>query len=250
MFQNVNTWTHWAPICEQAGVDIPQYLALHTTLDLLPLTRGEPAPGLQRFFREIEDACLQIGYPAYIRPGQIRQDRERQERDCVHSAEQIPRRIAEAVNEALEAGPPFPTMEWIVAERLPFEPSFYVGDRPVRLRRRYCVQDGKVVAHRTFWPEDKVRGGPVSDEDWREILARCNKELKIEVRTLTQLSERVARLIESAWCIDWLWASGRGWVCVGMTTREEMRRREGPCELCARSINPQGNRRCSRARCP
>jgi hypothetical protein len=156
-----------------------------------------------------------MGYPFFLRTGYGSGKHEWARTCFVPNPDVIPKHIVNLVEwSALVDFAGLPTNVWAVRELLETDAVFtaFLG-MPIARERRYFISDGKVVCHHPYWPPDSIHSA--CQADWREAVDRLNVETRLEVHTLTHLSERVAAHFEGAWSLDWL-LSRYGWYAIDM----------------------------------
>jgi len=74
---------------------------------------------------------------------------------------------------------------------------------PISKERRYFVEDGKVLCHHPYWPEDAIRGEVLRKGDgWKAILKELNTETPEEIELLTAMAGTFSNLVPGAWSVD------------------------------------------------
>jgi len=96
-------------------------------------------------------------------------------------------------------------------------------DMPVSKERRYFVNNGKILCHHPYWPEDAVRFPKelvnkdtfefrtVEPEGWREMLAHINKESQEEITELSAYALLLSRFLPGPWSVDFCYSEQGTW---------------------------------------
>jgi hypothetical protein len=74
---------------------------------------------------------------------------------------------------------------------------------PISKERRYFVEDGVVLCHHPYWPEDAIRGEVTRKGDgWKTILKELNTETQDEIDHLSTMAKLFSILVDGAWSVD------------------------------------------------
>jgi hypothetical protein len=76
---------------------------------------------------------------------------------------------------------------------------------PISRERRYFVEDGKVLCHHPYWPEDAIEFHHIhgTTGDWKKILNfDLNIETPDEIHHLTKMAETFSTAVPGAWSVD------------------------------------------------
>jgi len=165
----------------------------------------------------LQAMTVEVGYPCFLRTGMGSNKHGWKETCYVTAMDQIPERVRNLVEWSCLVdlwGMPYDV--WVIREFLPIEPAFYAfrGDMPVNRERRYFFNDGKVVSHIAYWPEDAFINHKKPD-GWRAMLTEVNRQDALEIEHLTTMTLQVAKRFKGAWALDWLWTK-RGWYATDM----------------------------------
>ncbi|MFA5715962.1 MAG: ATP-grasp domain-containing protein [Candidatus Paceibacterota bacterium] len=86
---------------------------------------------------------------------------------------------------------------------------------PISKERRYFVEDGKVLCHHPYWPEDAIRGEVTEKGDgWKDILRVLNTETADEIETLSAMATTFSRIVPGAWSVDFAKTKAGEWVLI------------------------------------
>lgn len=93
---------------------------------------------------------------------------------------------------------------FVFREFLQLESGFKAfRELPISKERRYFVEDGKVLCHHPYWPEDAIRGEVTRKGDgWKAILKGLNTETQEEIELLTAMAGTFSNLVPGAWSVD------------------------------------------------
>lgn len=91
---------------------------------------------------------------------------------------------------------------------------------PIAPERRYFVEDGEVICHHPYWPEDAIQfwGATRGAEppSWRHQLAAMNAEWSDEVTLLSRYAQTVSSVLEGAWSVDFAMTRDGTWHLIDM----------------------------------
>ena len=89
---------------------------------------------------------------------------------------------------------------------------------PISKERRYFVEDGKVLCHHPYWPEDAIWGEVTRKGDgWKSILKELNNETPEEIELLTAMAGTFSNLVPGAWSVDFAkttYDTPRAWILI------------------------------------
>lgn len=89
---------------------------------------------------------------------------------------------------------------------------------PIAKERRYFVEDGKVLCHHPYWPEDAIRGEVTRKGDgWKDILRQLNTETPDEVEILSAMASTFSQRVPGAWSVDFaktVYDCPRDWILI------------------------------------
>lgn len=205
----------WYPLVAPI-VGTPATAIVKAAADMAPLLyEGErDAPDISMEFHQLCDgiakaADLLGGYPVFLRTG-LMSGKHQWDRTCHLPSEAAIESHVRAIVEYSELADIFgdrPTDIWVVRELLDTWPAFHAfgGNMPITRERRYFFEDGKVIGHHPYWPDEAFVDERVDRDDWKQRLVGLNYEDPAEVKLLTAQTEMVAAVIPGAWSVDWLW---------------------------------------------
>lgn len=225
----------------------PKTEIVHADLDFRHVFDPDHSGSAKDFTQFVKLLCRaanKIGYPAFLRTGQG-SGKHYWDKTCfVLHPDTMAGHVAELVewSECVDMiGLPYDV--WAVREMLRPLVAFkaFSGNMPISRERRYFVQDGSVLGHIPYWPEDAIgewmdhlaehnaavkqmekmdlgskRGFIEPVENWQIKLKKLNEETAEEIPILTDLSYEVAQHFEGAWSVDWLYDVRGEWYCTDM----------------------------------
>lgn len=120
-----------------------------------------------------------------------------------------------------------PLEAMIVREFIQMDTIFkaFYGEMPVNPERRYFIREGKVICRHPYW-ESKVftRREGIEEKlpkNWRVLLAEANKETEKEINLLTEYSERVGKVLDGFWSVDFCKSKKGIWYLIDMALGEQ-----------------------------
>ena len=114
----------------------------------------------------------------------------------------------------------------VVREYIPMNTRFYafIGNMPVNPERRYFVRDGKVLCRHPYWIEKSIEKPLHKDlpENWKELLRIANAEVDSdELETLRIAAEKVAKVMNGFWSVDFCFSASGEWILIDMAEGEK-----------------------------
>lgn len=199
--------TNWWPKVRGASVPVPRTEILEFGLrPLYCLAYPEDETDLaeaKRVLEAVRAAARAFGYPLFMRTDQA-SGKHDWERSCfVASEEALPLCLGGLIeaNELADLAPE----AIVIRQYIPLESAFtaFWGNMPVTKERRYFVQNGRVLCHHPYWPQDAIRFRPGQEPpDWREKLAELNRETPDEVELLSGYATRLGAVLPGYWSLD------------------------------------------------
>jgi hypothetical protein len=108
---------------------------------------------------------------------------------------------------------------FVVREYIPMATKFtaFWGEMPIGSERRYFVNNGKVIAHCSYWPEEAFDTDYVREDlpdNWRDMLTKLNSESYGETGQLTRMSEAIGKVLPGFWSIDFCLSKDGQWIFI------------------------------------
>ncbi len=220
-FLNRNRMSWWLPrVPMRIAIPVTRFVGYSGRDSLVDLLDGKVPDGFYKLRTGLTEMGDELGWPIFLRTDYLSGKHSWKNTCYVSGREDVSKHIGALIEHSLMADmETFPVDIWVARKMIPTSPAFiYVpGQMPIVKERRYFVQDGKVVCHHPYWPEDVFNDQCTSRSDWRERLDVINEEPRHEVRLLSKLSSIVATAIGGQWSIDWLWSESEGkWYLIDM----------------------------------
>ena len=211
----------WFPLLLRSGVEVPETRIVTTTLPIIQFAYGEPVPGIESLFADIEKAAIELGgFPCFLRTGHGSDKHCWRDTCFVPTAADIRDHVF-AISEwsQLVDMMGLPVQEWVVRKLLPLRSSFTAfRGFPVNVERRYFIDEGNVVCSHCYWPKFAVEEGRPVDPQWEAKLDAMNEQSAEEQALLTTLSEKVAAEFRGtgSWSLDLALADDGLWYAIDM----------------------------------
>jgi len=174
----------------------------------IPLNRDEgikfmDEEPLSEFVKACKEAAEKLSYPVFIRTDQASSKHNYERAALVKSEDDLEFAIAQTIEFNFIAdflGLPFEYM--VFRKFIPLYSTFKAfKGLPIAKERRYFINDGKIVCHHPYWPEDAIRNP--TKRNWKSLLKKMNHEDPDEIQTLTNYAELIAKKIgNEGWSID------------------------------------------------
>ena len=209
---------NWLPVVEGLGIPSPRTLLVPFDREAVgPMFYGEDAPGAGTEMAKLCAAAVDFGFPLFLRTD-LASGKHSWSRTCyVPDAESLVAHAYE-VAEFNEIAGLFglPWTGFALRELLHLESTFTAFDgMPVARERRYFAEDGSVLCHHPYWPEEAIEEGwsrPRLPDDWRERLALLNDESD-DPSSLGEWAGAVTKTLGGAWSVDFARSrDGRWWL--------------------------------------
>lgn len=211
--------SRWYPLVKGI-VPTPRTVIIKTDVDLAQLWDCKEPEGFDKLLVEIQKDAYIIGTPCFLRSG-MTSNKHDWEKSCY-----LPTSDFETISKHVESIVQFSGMAdlpmdvWVVRELLPTISPFdaFHGNMPITRERRYFINNGKVVCHHPYWPREALEN-QTTKKEWKNHLDALNTEPDFETEQLTEWSERIAKVIEGFWSVDWLYTKN-GWYLIDMGVGE------------------------------
>lgn len=212
-----NSMMYWYPkLKDIKGIKTPKTIMVEVPWDeACKLLDNEP------FSKDIEERILEamdkIGYPCFLRTDLASAKHDFEQTCYIDSKDRYFRNFCALIDNNLA----YDHFFGAVAIREYIQPASKFkafNGLPITPERRYFIQDGKVLCHHPYWPEDCIEfwNDTPEPDGWEEMLAEMNYEPVDEVRYLTDLSLRVANNFEGYWSIDYMKSQAGDWYLIDM----------------------------------
>lgn len=238
VINNKSSMLYWWPLVKDVPVPKPETVVVETGYTaLVGMLDGKPLPDNVR--KRILATARQIGYPLFVRTDQASGKFDWKSACFVESEEKLFRNIYNIVefNELADLMGLRPEA-LVFRKYIPLEAGFkaFYGGMPVAKERRYFIRDGKVECHHPYWVEDAIskwwrRAKEVAavrpdkieplPENWKEILAKVNRETPEEVELLTSYAEENGKVIDGYWSVDFAMGKDGVWYFIDMAEGEK-----------------------------
>lgn len=213
-----NCLSYWFPRIHEAGLPVPRTVVIRTAVDLLYLLDGETPDGYTGFMDGMLAAAEHIGYPLFLRSGQISGKHHWETMCFVPDADALPRHVTAIVNWShIVDFVGLPTDVWVLREMIPTQPLFRCdgyGRFPVTREFRFFVRDTEVEHIQPYWPPQAVEDGKPDLDVWRSVLDEISTLAAEEALDLQDLAlEACAAVGGGHWSVDFLQdRDGRWWL--------------------------------------
>lgn len=213
---------YWWPKIENLGIPVPKTEILEVDRETLSSVLERPWPA--HLAVHVYETARKIGFPLFVRTD-LASGKHAWRRSCyVPTAEILLANIHRVVEEnEIHGVVGLDYRALVFREFLTLFALFtaFRGDLPIAKERRYFVRDGDVQCHHPYWAEEAVAGGRPKADGWRESLVMLNEEHESEVEILTSYSEKVAKVMEGYWSIDYAFAADGTWYLIDMAEGEK-----------------------------
>ena len=234
---NKNSMLNWWPLVATARVQKPKtaLVKVEDPQRLWEVLEGRSSwPG--ELIYQLIMAIRVVGTPAFIRGdlvsgkhGDMTGWRLNSHDINEHDLPTLNRRLYNIV-EAQAMGPEEMPEAFAVRRFIPLNSSFEAfHGLPIARERRYFVNEGKVICHHVYWPQDAIQfysevkelRGDFAHRSWQDILAHANTEHELEVERLTRYARLLSNRLPGYWSVDFAHAKDGRWLFIDAATGEE-----------------------------
>ena len=226
-----NCLSYWFPILKKTGVKIPKTVFWDMDKADPNFVRGmkrlfwmeepnkEEVEAFNLFRRLLEKAGDMIGYPIFLRSGQLSNKHDWKDSCFVEKKESLMshvQAIAEfSIMVDMKGG--LPINVWVVREIIASTPGFYFfNNMPITTEMRFFFNDGKVICYHPYWPQKAFK----NCKDIKSKLDKLYSTVGSEIEGLIDATEGVAQSFRGYWSLDWLRAKSGEWFAIDMAIGE------------------------------
>ena len=167
---------------------------------------------------QIKPITKELDYPLFVR-SDLYSGKHGWERTCfIENEDHLESNIYNLIEDNL-CGLPYTAL--VFRKYIFLEAGFkaFWGNMPVAKERRYFLRDGKVQCHHPYWPIDSIRNP--SMENWKKILKKQNKEIKSEIKFLSNYVIMVGEVLDGYWSIDFAFGRDKKWYLIDMALGDD-----------------------------
>jgi hypothetical protein len=206
---------YWFPRIEALGIPVP----LTRSVRCDPFKAIEGGPETDRIASEIVAIVknLKMRYPLFLRTDHTAGKHDYLRTCYVSDEECIAWSIVALADDNFCKDILFDAI--VVREFLDLDSRFRAfNGLPIGPERRYFVDDGEILCHHPYWPEDTIEfySGTPEPADWRHKLAVANTETDAEIALLSTHALRVAAVMDGAWSVDFALTRSGIWYLIDM----------------------------------
>ncbi len=232
---NPNSMLHWWPLVKDLDIPMPKTVILEEPREglltefcfaVLDSAHGKDLdyqailPEWQPYEERIYEEADKLGFPLFWRTD-ILSAKHSWKRTCyLPERDAIKHNLVSLLEEHL-AGFGIPRAHALVLrEFLELDSSFTAfPDLPISAERRYFVRDGAVVCAHPYWPEEAIHSP--SEEDWKQRLARLNRQSAAEIDLLTRHATLLAERLDGFWSVDFARGTDGTWYFIDAARGED-----------------------------
>lgn len=204
---------YWYPLTAHLPVPQPRTIPV-LTMDTNEWCDFLDSPGsFSRSFKELTPTADELGYPLFIRTDQSSAKHTYENTCCVMNKDQLYNNIYQLIEENIVCDLNVQTLYF--RKFIKLNSTFTAFNKmPIAPERRYFVNDGKVLCHHPYWPQDAI--DTPDHEDWRSRLHILNTQNQCEVETLTKYAMVISLAIPGTWSVDFAQARDGTWYFIDM----------------------------------
>jgi hypothetical protein len=112
-------------------------------------------------------------------------------------------------------GLPFSSI--VVREYIPMDSKYTAFEgMPVNPERRYFIKDGNILCHHHYWIKEAIKNPSV--DGWEQLSDEMNEQTDEEIKLLSSYAEKVIKVIDGFWSIDFCKGKDGKWYLIDMAT--------------------------------
>ena len=210
---NVNSMLYWWPLLKGRGVPHPQtyIIPVPEEAEIWRVLDGGQFPLF--LVQKIIEAVGHVGWPCFIR-GDLASAKHQWLDSCfVPDTLTLLNHLYSLVEFTAMTMDLPPPAAFVVRPLLKLKSTFTAfNGLPISRERRYFVEDGAIVCHHPYWPEEVIRLPSI--DNWRDALRDLNEETDLEVELLTEYAIKLAQYLEGGWSLDFACLDTGEWVFI------------------------------------
>lgn len=213
--------SYWYPKLERTGIPTPKTTILAYEGDYYDFLGNTTDQAVQRrmtdLYERIRVAARVYGSPFFLRTGYGSGKHSWKDTCFVTDGKRIPWHVAALAEWSATVDMiGLPVDIWAVREWLPGASLFRAfHGTPISPELRFFIQDGEIVSHLFYWPQEAITRADRSD--WRERLAMMQEISHANFLAAAPLVKIAAQAFQGdgAWSLDMM-LTGHGWVAIDM----------------------------------
>lgn len=209
--------SYWYPKIEAAGLPVPETVILKMPIKALrdiyrQFDNKEMTGKAEPFFKKVEKAAREVGFPVFLRSGQTSGKHEWSTTCFVCNIPDIREHITNILYFSACVGVP-ETMIWAVREMLPIQPigiCLKYNGMPVNREFRYFVNDERILCRHPYWPRKALEDGRclITDEQYKHL---CTPPPSY----VDDIARAASVVVGGSWSVDLL-ETADGWYLTDM----------------------------------
>ena len=209
---------YWFPRIKHLDIPMPETHILLVNRSIIMAAMYEHLPLSLELIDELHATAAKVGYPLFLRTdlqsGKHGWIRTCFVKDDVHLLDNLFGVAEENDLGACSFGPDYEA--FVFRKFLELETAFiaFYGQMPINKERRYFIENGEVVCHHPYWPEEAFLEH-TDEGGWQEKLAELNYEHD-EIEQLTAYAKQVSAALPGYWSVDFARAKDGKWYLIYM----------------------------------
>jgi len=203
------------PLSKWWDISYEDFISIIGLLDGIEIAKNSK----ERFdfiIKEIKSFGKEVGYPLFLK-NYVFSGKHSWDRTCfIESDKNIFKHIRDIIFESemvmCECGLGFVARQFIDTSYSPFKA--FEG-MPVVKERRYFIKDKKVYGRQEYWVEGAFENENLTKKQWQE-LRTLNLQDKKEIEYLKFETEKIIKVLDGNWSVDWLMDSKGHWWCIDL----------------------------------
>ncbi len=207
---------YWLPKIENIdGINVPRTEIIEMEEDALVLVNVNMNLFIQEYGSLFENVLKKFDFPLFIRTDEMARKRDWENTCYVKNKSKFYPNLKNLVTDNLRCGEKCRAI--LIREFIPLEHLFVkFTSIPVSKERRYFIKDGKILCHHAYWNRIAFENSLTKDEELQ--LKEINKESEEEIKELSTMALKVAKVMKGSWSIDFAKSDSGKWFLIDMAT--------------------------------
>jgi hypothetical protein len=216
--------TYWYPKIKDLKLPVnqPKTVMIDTShidhLDWLNWTE-KPVPQIEEVFDSIKFACIEMGYPVFIRTDHFSGKHSWRNTCYVEGNYKLRNNLMTLMDENFCVGlVGLPINAIVVREYVPMNTLFtaFWGKLPINPEIRLFIKDGELLCSHWYWIKDSIVHP--STQKWESILAKAQNNIKniFSDELAKNIAASIGEVLDGYWSVDLCRAYDQSWYLIDM----------------------------------
>lgn len=221
---NPTSFTNWypqiknivkTPISQCIDISYDDFGNVINLFDNIPLP-NKTLKNFNKIVKKIKDFGTIYGYPLFIKSYTFSSKHNWENTCFIDKNSDILKHITNIIMDSelvnCESGLGFVIRKFIDTSYSPF--TAFEG-MPVVKERRYFIKNKKVYGRQEYWVEGAFKNQNLTPKQWKQLRG-LNLQTKEEILYLKSETEKIIKVLDGDWSVDWLMDSKGQWWCIDL----------------------------------